>query len=138
MGSECPSPRFVGQGATEYLVLLAVVLIVALVSVALLGFFPGMSSDAKITQSQAYWSGQASPFRVKDFAFTTPSAGIIAACSGQDRTEAYELIIENSGIERYTITNISISIGDMPCCTIQAPVEGRLAQKQKSSQNPCN
>jgi len=45
-----------GQGATEYLVLLAVVLIVALVSVALLGFFPGMASDAQITQSQMYWS----------------------------------------------------------------------------------
>jgi hypothetical protein len=43
------------QGATEYLVLLAVVLIIALVSVALLGFFPGMASDAQMTQSQAYW-----------------------------------------------------------------------------------
>ena len=46
---------FKAQGATEYLVLLAVVLIVALVSVALLGFFPGMASDAQITQSQMYW-----------------------------------------------------------------------------------
>jgi len=45
-----------GQGATEYLVLLAVVLIVALVSVALLGFFPGMASDAQLTQSKAYWT----------------------------------------------------------------------------------
>ena len=53
-----------GQGATEYLVLLAVVLIVALVSVALLGFFPGMASDARITQSQAYWRGQARPFAI--------------------------------------------------------------------------
>ena len=44
-----------GQGATEYLVLLAVVLIVALVSVALLGFFPGMASDAQVTQSKMYW-----------------------------------------------------------------------------------
>jgi len=51
------------QGATEYLVLLAVVLIVALVSVALLGFFPGMASDAQITQSQAYWQG-ASPIAI--------------------------------------------------------------------------
>ncbi len=48
----CP---LVGQGATEYLVLLAIVLIVALVSVALLGFFPGMASDAQVTQSQMYW-----------------------------------------------------------------------------------
>ena len=48
------------QGATEYLVLLAVVLIVALVSVALLGFFPGMASDAQETQSKTYWQS-ASP-----------------------------------------------------------------------------
>jgi len=55
---------FRGQGATEYLVLLAVVLIVALVSVALLGFFPGMASDARIAQSQSYWRGQARPFAI--------------------------------------------------------------------------
>ena len=54
-----------GQGATEYLVLLAVVLIVALVSVALLGFFPGMASDAQITQSQMYWKS-ASPIAIVD------------------------------------------------------------------------
>ncbi len=51
------------QGATEYLVLLAVVLIVALVSVALLGFFPGMASDAQVTQAQIYWSS-ASPIAI--------------------------------------------------------------------------
>ena len=52
-----------GQGATEYLVLLAVVLIVALVSVALLGFFPGMAMDSKLTQSKTYWSS-ASPISI--------------------------------------------------------------------------
>jgi len=55
------SPRTVastlqGQGATEYLILLAVVLIVSLVSVALLGFFPGMAQDSKLAQSKMYWS----------------------------------------------------------------------------------
>src|SRR3989338_2259412 len=44
-----------GQGATEYLVLLAVVLMIALVSIALLGFFPGLAGDAKKTQSDSYW-----------------------------------------------------------------------------------
>ena len=62
----------VGQGATEYLVLLAVVLIVALVSVALLGFFPGMASDAQITQSKAYWQG-ASPISIVEMDATTDS-----------------------------------------------------------------
>jgi len=61
-----PVLRAHGQGATEYLVLLAVVLIVALVSVALLGFFPGMASDAQMTQSQAYWSG-ASPVAITEW-----------------------------------------------------------------------
>ena len=55
--------KMLAQGATEYLVLLAVVLIVALVSVALLGFFPGMASDAQITQSQTYWQS-ASPIAI--------------------------------------------------------------------------
>jgi len=55
------------QGATEYLVLLAVVLIVALVSVALLGFFPGMASDAQETQSKTYWAS-ASPIAVVEWA----------------------------------------------------------------------
>jgi len=53
------------QGATEYLVLLAVVLIVALISVALLGFFPGMASDAQITQSQMYWQS-ATPIAITE------------------------------------------------------------------------
>ena len=58
---------FLAQGATEYLVLLAVVLIVALVSVALLGFFPGMASDAQITQSQMYWQS-ATPIAITEWA----------------------------------------------------------------------
>lgn len=58
------------QGATEYLVLLAVVLIVALVSVALLGFFLGMASDAQETQSKAYWSS-ASPISIVEWGART-------------------------------------------------------------------
>ena len=57
---------FRAQGATEYLVLLAVVLIVALVSVALLGFFPGMASDAQETQSKMYWQSS-SPIAITEW-----------------------------------------------------------------------
>ena len=58
---------FRAQGATEYLVLLAVVLIVALVSVALLGFFPGMASDSQQTQSKTYWAS-AQPIAITEWA----------------------------------------------------------------------
>ena len=85
---------FRGQGATEYLVLLAVVLIVALVSVALLGFFPGMASDARITQSQAYWRGQAQPFAIQD-----------AALSGTTGTFS----IQNMNANGVTLTGMAVS-----------------------------
>ena len=84
-----------GQGATEYLVLLAVVLIVALVSVALLGFFPGMASDARMTQSQSYWKGQARPFAIVESSITAAGAGTF--------------VIQNmEAIGPYVITGITI------------------------------
>ena len=86
---------FKGQGATEYLVLLAVVLIVALVSVALLGFFPGMASDARITQSQAYWKGQAKPFAILDAAIS----GTTATLSVQNMEANGPYTISANGIQ---------------------------------------
>ena len=85
-----------GQGATEYLVLLAVVLIVALVSVALLGFFPGMASDAQITQSQTYWKS-AQPISILESAAKFNS--------GDGLTYLY-LRVRNSGAYPIRITGI--------------------------------
>lgn len=64
-----------GQGATEYLVLLAVVLIIALVAIMLLGYFPGMATDAKITQSNAYWRGEARPFAITETTINSTGHG---------------------------------------------------------------
>jgi len=89
---------FRAQGATEYLVLLAVVLIVALVSVALLGFFPGMASDAQITQSQAYWKST-QPIAITEWAAKARSDG------PQYGTYAY-LRIRNNGAYPIRITKM--------------------------------
>jgi len=64
-----------GQGATEYLVLLAVVLIIALVAIMLLGYFPGMATDAKITQSNTYWRGDARPFAITEATINSTGHG---------------------------------------------------------------
>ncbi len=85
-----------GQGATEYLVLLAVVLIVALVSVALLGFFPGMASDAQITQSQTYWKS-AQPISIVESG---------AKASSLDGYTYLYLRIRNTGAYPIRITGI--------------------------------
>jgi len=92
---------FRAQGATEYLVLLAVVLIVALVSVALLGFFPGMASDAQMTQSQAYWKS------------TSPIAIIEMSAkyeSGMIYSKPY-LRVRNTGTYPIRITKLVSSSG---------------------------
>ena len=83
------------QGATEYLVLLAVVLIVALVSVALLGFFPGMASDAQITQSKTYWQS-ASPIAIVE---------MVARYSDATSAKPY-LRVRNNGAYPIRITKL--------------------------------
>lgn len=57
---------FRGQSATEYLVLLAVVLVIALVGVALLGFFPGTASEAQARESEIYWRS-ATPIAITEW-----------------------------------------------------------------------
>ena len=47
--------KFRGQAATEYLIILAVVVIIALIVVGVLGAFPALSSGVTKQQSEAYW-----------------------------------------------------------------------------------
>jgi hypothetical protein len=44
-----------GQTATEYLIILAVVIIIALIVVGVMGGIPGIGSGAKSQASSAYW-----------------------------------------------------------------------------------
>jgi len=83
-----------GQGATEYLVLLAVVLIVAMVAIALLGFFPGLAGDAKMAQSDAYWRGTARPFAVLEHSL---------------RASNLTLVIQNTEANQRQLTNLSVA-----------------------------
>ena len=58
-----------GQGATEYLVLFAVVLIIAMVVIALLGFFPSVGTGGKQSASDSYWQS-ARPIEVTSHSAT--------------------------------------------------------------------
>ena len=61
------SGSLLGQGATEYLILLAIVLVISLVAISLLGFYPNLATDAKITQSNSYWRNEARPFSIIEY-----------------------------------------------------------------------
>jgi len=56
-----------GQGAAEYLILLAVVLIVGIVAIALLGGFTDVSGSAMENESRQYWTGAVRPFIVQEY-----------------------------------------------------------------------
>jgi hypothetical protein len=93
-------PKFKAQGSTEYLVLLAVVLIIALVSLALLSFFPGTSLDAKLTQNKMYWSS-ASPIAIVNLvAKNHPNYG-----GGENNTVVY-MRLRNNGAYPIRITKM--------------------------------
>ncbi|MCX6770539.1 MAG: hypothetical protein NTX79_00635 [Candidatus Micrarchaeota archaeon] len=100
-----------GQGATEYLVLLAVVLIIALVAIMLLGYFPGMATDAKITQSQAYWRGQATPFAITESEINSTGYGSFML---QNMEAAGPFTVTSFQVGNYynNSTNASFSAGE--------------------------
>ncbi|MCI0503683.1 class III signal peptide-containing protein [Candidatus Micrarchaeota archaeon] len=81
-----------GQVSTEYLVILAVVLVIALVVVYLVGGFSGLGAGSLETQSKNYW-GSTSPFAIKAY-----------KVSGS----TMELEVANNDLDRLTITDISV------------------------------
>ncbi len=103
-----------GQGATEYLVLLAVVLIIALVSIALLGFFPVLAVDAKITQSATYWNGDARPFAIKEHSMTT--AGVLTL-----------VLMNNEASGTLSLTAINISGAGLSGTPSMSPTSATFA-----------
>jgi len=85
-----------GQGATEYLMVFAAVLLISMIAVVLLGYFTQFSTDAAITSSNTYWRSEAVPFAVLEH------TGIAA-------NGTFYLKIQNAeGRERLNITAISL------------------------------
>jgi hypothetical protein len=62
------------QGATEYLVMLGIALIVALVVVSLINFYPGTVSDSQMAENQLYWRN-AKPLAIYDITAAGYAAG---------------------------------------------------------------
>lgn len=112
-----------GQGATEYLVLLAVVLIIALVSIALLGFFPGLATDARITQSNSYWRGEARPFAILEHTVATNGNAVV--------------IVQNYDASgTITVTNLTVGAGSNTTSVSFAPGEIRTVGVASTVSSP--
>jgi hypothetical protein len=79
-----------GQATIEYLVLLSVAIIIALVIFGFMGWIPGMAGSMRERQSRMYWSSTY-PLAIKDYKGT--SGGLV-------------LLIQNVGDSKIIITEI--------------------------------
>ncbi|MEM4598097.1 MAG: hypothetical protein QW400_00180 [Candidatus Diapherotrites archaeon] len=82
-----------GQGTTEYLIILAVIIIIALVVAGVMGWFPGLGGAITEQQSKAYWQGT-SPIAVTDWQ--------IGGNTGN-------FTLKNVGTEKITVIDINLN-----------------------------
>ncbi|MFH1443012.1 MAG: hypothetical protein ABIG96_03170 [Candidatus Micrarchaeota archaeon] len=84
--------KFRAQAAVEYLMILAVVIIIALVVVGVLGGFPTLTSGISEKESAAYW--------------TTADVGIVRAIIDDTNTQ---MVLRNN--KNFAIKDLTVTVG---------------------------
>ena len=101
------------QASTEYLIILAVVIIVALIVVGIMGWFPGISSVVTEEQSRAYW-GAVSPLAIVDYAINGTTATIVLENRGTDRLQLTDIKFDGTSLG---ITTVNFTAGSKGTAT---------------------
>ncbi len=83
-----------GRGIMEYLIILAVIVVVALAVTGILGFFPGLGTGVEEQQSRSYWQN-ALPLSIVDWRFSSVPAEAVFS-------------IQNRAAETIRVTEITI------------------------------
>jgi len=92
-----------GQGTTEYLIILAVIIVIALVVAGVMGWFPGMSSSINETQSKAYWSAT-SPIALADWKLSSTGATFTLKNMSTDKITVTEINVNNTDLNLADVT----------------------------------
>ena len=91
------------QGTTEYLIILAVIIVVALVVAGIMGFFPGLGTGISESQSRAYWQST-TPLAITQYDISEADADLVLRNQTTDKI----------GITDITLDGVSISfVGDV-------------------------
>jgi hypothetical protein len=104
---------FKGQVSTEYLVILAVVLVVALVVVALVSGVTPVSGGVSDTQSKNYWSAT-SPLKISEWKYSGTSLQLTLESTDAKKITITDISIEGSSV--YS-TNTTYTIGESKSIT---------------------
>ena len=93
-----------GQASTEYLIVVAVVLIIALVVVGVMGWFPGLGGEVKQTESKQYWESMAFPFAIKDYKLAGTALTLSLQNMVQDKLTLTEIYVDGIALSAADVT----------------------------------
>jgi len=81
------------QAATEYLIILAVVIIIALIVIGVMGGIPGLGTSGRSRVSESYWSGQ--------------TVGVDSYATDSDGD--FRITFKNNGRNAVTLTRVELN-----------------------------
>ena len=138
----------IGQDATEYLIILAVIIVVALVVANVMGWFPGLGLTITQQQSKAYWQST-SPLALVDWEVSSSTGSFVVRNQTADRIEVEEISLDGTAV---AITDVNITAGNratvsgIGACTTGQPytynvivtytVDGGLANAKQTGSKP--
>lgn len=89
-----PSGLLRAQGATEYLILLAAVLLIGTIVASLLGYFTGYSSGLTESESHVYWQSVAKPIRILEAVQNTMGCECSDVCI--TTVDVFRVVVQNT------------------------------------------
>ena len=111
-----------GQASLEYLVLLAMALVLMLILIALLGGFDGSISGISESEASIYWEGTASPFAITAWGQSEDTLYLNIVNKDTEHLFLRKIIVNNvtadlePGWSWRTGTAKVVSIPDLPRC----------------------
>jgi hypothetical protein len=86
-----------GQGTTEYLIILAVIIVIALVVAGVMGWFPALGAGITESQSKTYWRST-TPLSLDDWTVTTSGAQFVVRNNTTDTITLTDITMEGSAL----------------------------------------
>lgn len=95
-----------GQVVIEYLILVAVVLLVAIMTIALFGMFPDFARGIQTKHSQDFWKNQAMPFSVSEAYFdsSTARAYLVIKSHSDEELKIKKLYLNNTQLSIFNFS----------------------------------
>ncbi|MFH0927721.1 MAG: hypothetical protein V1822_04030 [Candidatus Micrarchaeota archaeon] len=106
------------QATIEYLILAAVLLILAIIAIALFAPFPDFANSIQEKQSQDFWKNQARPFTVEDAFYDRSNGRLYLAVKSHSETplKITELFINDTSLSLFKFSPSAFEGAGNPYC----------------------